>query len=126
MQLEMRSQPVNKIDTSLMWVKRVDVLYHFSRSDSLTQYKKLVREKQKDLDSMTKAIKLQQETIVEYKGKDSLYKRVDSLNNHVVSLLESDIKILNREIKRLKRSRVGDRIVEGAIILILGYLTLTK
>jgi hypothetical protein len=92
----------------------------------LTGYKKLLKEKQKDIDSLYEAIKIQRETIVEYHGKDSLFRRIDSLNAHVATLQDDKIKILTAEIKRGKRQRTGDNIKQGIIIGILGYLSLKK
>lgn len=126
MQLSGLSQNEKKIDTGQICLLRADALYHIARSDSLTQYKKLVKEKQKDIDSLFTALKLLDSAIKEYKGKDILYADIRRLTEDQIKDLRDEIKILKDEIKRMRRSRTWDRVIQVGVIGVLTYLYITK
>lgn len=123
---EIHSQSGN--DTVCM--STADAIYHIGRSDSLTGYKKLVFEKQKDIDTLNARIIILGEKIKEYQGKDSLYKDIRLLMEGQMKDMKNQRATLEAEVasvkKELRRERFKRKIITGVGILsTAGALLLT-
>lgn len=90
-----------RIDTvQKMWINRQDALRKLAQADSARTLKKIVQEKQKDIDTLSARINILKEVISEYKEKEVI-------NFNVVNSYEKQIIVLNSE-KEIYKQQVFD------------------
>ena len=133
MQLKLHSQSGKGIDTSLICINKQDALYHLSRSDSLTGYKKLVAEKQKDIDTLNARIIILGEQIKQYRSKDTIYSEIAKLKDEQMQEMKEQRLLfqdqLNGYEKLLKKERRKRFLTAAGGVITTGlvaYLYLTK
>lgn len=81
----MTASALHSQDTTKVWIPRTDALRVLAQADSMKVYKKLVSQKQADIDTLTQRIDALQNVITQLKAKDAT-------NQSIVSTYENQVK----------------------------------
>lgn len=116
--------------TKSVLIDREDAAYHLKRSDSLTGYKQLVREKQRDIDTLQARIAVLQSVILTLNQKDSatvkLYQEQLAVMKDQKALYADQLNGYEKLLRKEKRKRRFWQVLTGVVAGGAGYLILTK